>query len=105
MLPEQDSLCTSPNEESGPLANNAPLTVLGMLGGPEGADPSACMVWFRFRMLRRCLANRPDESARTGRLLDLVIGGAPGHGPVLIWGSGGAPMAFVGVSQVCIICL
>ena len=26
MLPEQDPLCTSPNEESGPLANNAPLT-------------------------------------------------------------------------------
>ena len=23
---EQDSLCTSPNEESGPLANNTPLT-------------------------------------------------------------------------------
>ena len=27
MLPEQDPLCTSPNEESGPLANNAPLTL------------------------------------------------------------------------------
>ena len=26
MLPEQDPLCTSPKEESGPLANNAPLT-------------------------------------------------------------------------------
>ena len=26
MLPEQDPLCTSSNEESGPLANNAPLT-------------------------------------------------------------------------------
>ena len=26
MLPEQDLLCTSPNEESGSLANNAPLT-------------------------------------------------------------------------------
>ena len=26
MLPEQDPLCTSTNEESGPLANNAPLT-------------------------------------------------------------------------------
>ena len=26
MLPEQDHLCTSPNEESGPLASNAPLT-------------------------------------------------------------------------------
>ena len=26
MSSEQDPLCTSPNEESGPLANNAPLT-------------------------------------------------------------------------------
>ena len=26
MLPEQDHLCSSPNEESGPLAKNAPLT-------------------------------------------------------------------------------
>ena len=26
MLPEQDPLCTSPNEESGLLVNNAPLT-------------------------------------------------------------------------------
>ena len=27
MLPEQDPLCTSPNEESGPLANNTPLSL------------------------------------------------------------------------------
>ena len=26
MLPEQDPLCTSPNEESGPFVNKAPLT-------------------------------------------------------------------------------
>ena len=26
MLPEQDPLCTSPNDESGPLANNGPFT-------------------------------------------------------------------------------
>ena len=26
MFSEQDPLCTSPNEESGPLANNVPLT-------------------------------------------------------------------------------
>ena len=30
MSPEQDLLCTSPNEESGPLANNAPLTGASM---------------------------------------------------------------------------
>ena len=57
-------------------------TVLGMLDGPECGDPSACIVWYRFRMLRRYLAQRPLESARIGRLLDLVSNGAPGHGPL-----------------------
>ena len=32
--------------------------------------------------MRQYLAYRPDESARIGRLLDLVREGAPGHGPV-----------------------
>ena len=49
--------------------------------GPEGVDPSFCVVWLRFRMLRRCLAYRPDETATIGRLLELINGGAPGHGP------------------------
>ena len=57
-------------------------TVLGMLDGPECVDPSACIVWYRFRLMRRYLAYRPLESARIGRLLDLVSDGAPGHGPV-----------------------
>ena len=36
MLLEQDPLCTSPDEESGPLANNAPLNVWeGMSGGGQ----------------------------------------------------------------------
>ena len=34
-------------------------TVLGMLDGPECVDPSACIVWYRFRLLRRYLAYRP----------------------------------------------
>ena len=29
---EQDPLCTSPTEESGPLANNAPLTLMVLIG-------------------------------------------------------------------------
>ena len=60
-------------------------TALGMLDGPEGVDPGFCIVWFvwlRFRMLRRYLAYRPDESARIGRLLNLVQEGVPGHGPI-----------------------
>ena len=57
-------------------------TVLGMLDGPEFVDPVACIVWLRFRLMRRYLAYRPLEAARIGRLLELVSGGAPGHGPV-----------------------
>ena len=34
MSSEQDPLCTSPNEESGPLANNAPLTLSKGEGTP-----------------------------------------------------------------------
>ena len=44
-------------------------TVLGMLDGPEFVDPVACIVWFRFRLMRRY--------ARIGRLLDLTWAGAP----------------------------
>ena len=61
-------------------------TVLGMLHGPECVDPSACIVWYRFRLMRRYLAYRPFEAARIGRLLDLVSGGAPGHAPVHLFG-------------------
>ena len=57
-------------------------TVLSMLDGPEGVGPGFCIVWCWFRSVRRYLAYRPDESARIGRLLDLVSGGAPGHGPL-----------------------
>ena len=56
--------------------------VLGMLDGPEFVDPAACIVWFRFRLMRRYLAYRPFEAVRIGRLLELASVGAPGHGPV-----------------------
>ena len=56
-------------------------TVLGTLDGLGGVDPSACIVWFRFRMLRRYLAYNPRESARIGKPLELVSDRAPGHGP------------------------
>ena len=56
-------------------------TVLGTLDGPSGVDPSACIVWFRFRMLRRYLAYNPRESARIGKPLELVSDRAPGNGP------------------------
>ena len=41
------------------LANTG--AVLGLLDGPSGCDPAFCVVWFRFRMLRRYLAYRPGE--------------------------------------------
>ena len=61
-------------------------TVLGVLDGPKCVDPGACIVWYPFRLLRRNLAYRPLESAKIGRLLDLVSNGAwawPVHRPGL----------------------
>ena len=69
-------------------------TVLGMLDGPECVDRSACIVWYRFRLLRRYLAYRPLESARVGRLLDLVSDGAPGQGPVYLLVDSAASLGF-----------
>ena len=69
-----------------------------MLDGPECVDPSACMVWYRFRLLRRYLAHIPLESARIGRLLDLVSNGAPGHGPVHFLVDSAASLGFASFS-------
>ena len=69
-------------------------TVLGMLDGPECVDPSACIVWYRFRLLRRYFAYRPLESAGVGRLLDLVSDGALGHGPVHLLVGSAASLGF-----------
>ena len=35
--------------------------VLSLLDGPTGCDPAFCVVWFRFRLLRRYLALWPSE--------------------------------------------
>ena len=56
--------------------------VLSLLDGPAGCDPAFCVVWFRFRMLRRYLAYRPGEVFRVYRLLERSADGCPGHGPV-----------------------
>ena len=53
-----------------------------MIDGPVGCDPAFCVVWFRFRLLRRYLAFRPGEVFRAYRLLERSAGGCPGHGPV-----------------------
>ena len=69
-------------------------TVLGMLDGPECVDPVTCIVWFRFRMLRRFLAYRPLEMDRISRLLDLISNGAPGHGPLHLLVESAAGLGF-----------
>ena len=38
--------------------------VLSLLDGPAGCDPAFCVVWFRFRLLRRYLALWPAEVGR-----------------------------------------
>ena len=68
--------------------------VLSLLDGPQGCDPAYCVVWFRFRMLRRYLAYRPGEVARVHQLLDGVAGGCPGHGPVHLLVDSAAEIGF-----------
>ena len=63
-----------------PLANIG--AVLSLLDGPTGCDPAFCVVWFRFRLLRRYLALWPAEVCRVYRLLEMVGDGCPGHGPI-----------------------
>ena len=53
-----------------PLANVG--AVLSLLDGPTGCDPALCVVWFRFRLLRRYLALWPTEVGRVYRLLEMV---------------------------------
>ena len=54
-------------------SSRQPLThvgaVLSLLDGPVGCDPAFCVVWFRFRLMRRYLAYRPEEVSRVYRLL------------------------------------
>ena len=75
------------------LAN--PGAGLGLLDGPTGCDPAFCVVWFRFRMLRRFLAYQPGEVFRVQRLLEHVAGGCPGHGPVHLLVESAAEIGFV----------
>ena len=75
-----------------PLANGG--AVLSLLDGPQGCDPAYCVVWFRFRMLRRYLAYQPGEVARVYPLLHSVAGGCPGHGPVHLHVDSAAEIGF-----------
>ena len=68
--------------------------VLSLLDGPTGCDPAFCVVWFRFRLLRRYLALWPAEVGRVYRLLGMVGDGCPGHGPVHLLLASAAEIGF-----------
>ena len=62
--------------------------------GPLGCDPAFCVVWFRFRLLRRYLALWPAEVGRVYRLLAMVREGCHGHGPVHLLSTSAAEIGF-----------
>ena len=68
--------------------------VLSLQDGPTGCDPAFCVVWFRFRLLRRYLALWSAEVGRVYRLLALLHEGCPGHGPVQLLSASAAEIGF-----------
>ena len=80
----------------GPVASLLPILVRCLVYWTvQLGDPAFCVVWFRFRMLRRFLAYRPSEVARVCRLLHLVVAGCPGHGPAHLLVESAAEIGFV----------
>ena len=79
-----------------PMANVG--AVLAVLDGPTGCDRAFCMVWFRFRLLRRYLALWPAEVGRVYRLLEMVGEGCrPGHGLIHLLSASAAEIGFSGI--------
>ena len=74
--------------------------VLSLLDGPVGCDPAFCVVWFRFRQMRRYLAYRPEEVSRVYRLLAAAAGGSSGHGPAHLLIESAAEIGFSWCSHV-----
>ena len=56
--------------------------------------PLFCVVWFRFRLLRRNLALWPAEVGRVYRLLAMVSEGCPGHRPIHLLSASAAEIGF-----------
>ena len=77
-----------------------PGAVLSLLDGPSGCDPAFCVVWFRFRMLRRYLVCRPGEVFRIFRLLGHAADGCLGHGPAHLLIESAAEIGFVWSTDV-----
>ena len=59
-----------------------PHAVLSLLDAPDCCDPALCVIWGRFRQMRRFLAYPPNDVPRIHGLLDLAAACRPGHGPV-----------------------
>ena len=74
--------------------------VLSLLDGPVVCDPAFCVVWFRFRLMRRYLAYRPEEVSRVYRLLAAAAEGCSGHGPAHLLVESAAEIGFSWCSQV-----
>ena len=51
--------------------------------------PLFCVVWFRFRFLRRYLDLWPSHIGRAYRLLEMVGECSPGHGPIHLLSASG----------------
>ena len=89
----RSSICSGVWSRRQPLTNVG--AVLSLLDGPTGCDPCFCVVWFRFRFLRRYLALWPTEVGRVYRLLEIVGEGCPGHGPIHLFSASAAEIGFL----------
>ena len=88
----RSSICSVVWSRRQPMANVG--AVLALLDGPTGCDPLFCVVWFRFRLLRRYLALWPAEVGRVHLLLEMVGEGCPGHGPIHLLSTSAAEIGF-----------
>ena len=67
----RSSICSVVWSRRQPMANVG--AVLCVLDGPTGCDPAFCVVWFRFRVLRRYLALGPLRFLGFIVFLEMVV--------------------------------
>ena len=88
----RSSICSVVWSRRQPMANVG--AVLSHLDGPTGCGPAFCVVWFRFRLFRRYLALWPSQVGRAYRLLEMVVGGSPGHSLIHLLSASAAEIGF-----------
>ena len=88
----RSSICSVVWSRRQPMADVG--AVLSLLDGPTGCDLAFCVVWSRFRLLRRYLALWPAEVGRVYRFLEMVGEGCPGYGPVHLLSASAAEFGF-----------